>query len=229
MLTKTFELRVRSVEGTTLPPRAPLSSRLIPLREGTCNIRGERSEMSSNHHDEAGPSFSRLSYSYEWRNECRVLSFTANPISECWYFLFRRAPSVLLWVWVQLDESVKSRSTYVAARMAHRLFIYISRFRSGAKMNTPATYCTGPSTRHSTLVESEPTTTALIALEQLSGRRPATVVHRYRFIFRTWSNLTTLRGLVRSQSCLVRRNWTFQKGTTLNKYLNYIENCSSLS
>lgn len=66
---------------------------------------------------------------------------------------------VLLWVWVQLDESVKSGSTYVAARMVHRLFIY--RSRSGAKTNTPVTYCTGPSTKHSTLVESEPTTTAL--------------------------------------------------------------------
>ncbi|OIT35518.1 hypothetical protein A4A49_59476 [Nicotiana attenuata] len=47
-----------------------------------------------------------------------------------------------------------------------------------------------------------------IALEQFSGRRPATSVHRYRFILRTWSSLTTLRGLVRSQSCLVTRNWT---------------------
>ncbi|KAG8496058.1 hypothetical protein CXB51_009291 [Gossypium anomalum] len=46
-----------------------------------------------------------------------------------------------------------------SGRMAHRLFIY--RSRSGAKTNTPATYCTGPSTRHATLVESEPTTTAL--------------------------------------------------------------------
>lgn len=36
-------------------------------------------------------------------------------------------------------------------------------------------------------------------------------VHRYRFILRTWSNFTTLRGLVRSQSCLVRRNWTKQR------------------
>jgi len=31
--------------------------------------------MFYNHHDEAGPSFSRLSYEYE----CRALSFTANP------------------------------------------------------------------------------------------------------------------------------------------------------
>ncbi|KAM7249899.1 hypothetical protein ACFE04_019781 [Oxalis oulophora] len=40
-----------------------------------------------------------------------------------------------------------------------------------------------------------------IALEQLSGRRPATSVHIYGFILRTRSNLT-LRGLVRSKSCL---------------------------
>nr|KAJ0207683.1 hypothetical protein LSAT_V11C500234970 [Lactuca sativa] len=32
----------------------------------------------------------------------------------------------------------------------------LSRSRSGAKTNTPATYCTGPSTRHSTFVEKEP-------------------------------------------------------------------------
>lgn len=60
-----------------------------------------------------------------------------------------------------------------------------------------------------------------IALEQLSGRRPATSVHRYRFILRTWSNLTTLRWLVRSQSSLVRRNWTKKRecstGRTANK------------
>ena len=35
--------------------------------------------MSSNYHDEAGPSFSRLSYEYEWRNECPAPSCTANP------------------------------------------------------------------------------------------------------------------------------------------------------
>lgn len=34
---------------------------------------------------------------------------------------------VLLLVWVQLDESVKSRSTYVAARMVHRLFLVLAR------------------------------------------------------------------------------------------------------
>nr|YP_006291826.1 orf42 [Daucus carota subsp. sativus]AEY81180.1 orf42 [Daucus carota subsp. sativus] len=71
------------------------------------------------------------------------------------------------------------------------------------------------------------------ALEQLSGRRPATSVHRYRFILHTWSSLTTLRGLVRSQSCLVRRNWAKKKecstGTTANKDRNYIDNCSSPS
>ncbi|GLT65564.1 hypothetical protein SLA2020_430400 [Shorea laevis] len=55
-----------------------------------------------------------------------------------------------------------------------------------------------------------------IALEQLSGRRPATSVHRYRFILRTWSNFTTLRGLVRSQSCLALRRtvWRLERKTT---------------
>ncbi len=113
--------------------------------------------MSSNHHDEAGPSFSRLSYEYEWRNECRALSFTANPkkfLNADTFFSSSLELVVLLWVWVQLDESVKSRSTYVAGCIAYF-------FIEGAKTNTPATYCTGPSTRHSTLVESEPTTTAL--------------------------------------------------------------------
>jgi hypothetical protein len=42
-----------------------------------------------------------------------------------------------------------------------------------------------------------------------------------------------LRGLVRSQSCLVRRNWTKKRecstGTTANKDRNYIDNCSSPS
>nr|YP_009382153.1 hypothetical protein AEK19_MT1727 [Utricularia reniformis]ART31906.1 hypothetical protein AEK19_MT1727 [Utricularia reniformis] len=68
-----------------------------------------------------------------------------------------------------MDESVKSRKTYVAARAINITPIY--RSRSGAKTNTPATYCTGPSTRLN-FVESEPS----IALEQWNGgkerRRP---------------------------------------------------------
>lgn len=136
--------------------------------------------------------------------------------------------AVLLWVWVQLDESVKSRSTYVAARMVHRLFIVLAR---EPKRNAcyllywtfdQAFYPCRIGTNHH-----------CIALEQLSGRRPATSVHRYRFILRTWSNFTTLRGLVRSQSCLVRRNWTKKRecstGTTANKDRNYIDNFSSPS
>jgi len=131
-------------------------------------------------------------------------------------------------VWVRLDESVKSRSTYVAARMVHRLFLVLAR---EPKRNAcyllywtfdQAFYPCRIGTNHH-----------CIALEQLSGRRPATSVHRYRFILRTWSNFTTLRGLVRSQSCLVRRNWTKKRecstGTTANKDRNYIENCSSPS
>lgn len=134
--------------------------------------------------------------------------------------------AVLLWVWVQLDESVKSRSTYVAARMVHRLFIVLAREpkRNACYLRTfdQAFYPCRIGTNHH-----------CIALEQLSGRRPATSVHRYRFILRTWSNFTTLRGLVRSKSCLVRRNWTKKRecstGTTANKDRNYIDNCSSPS
>lgn len=115
---------------------------------------------------------------------------------------------VLLWVWVPLDESLKSRFTYIAARMVQRA--PISRSRSGAKTNTPATYCTGPSTRHYTLNRNQPPLYCARTVE----RPPASnfrTVHRYRFILRTWSNFTTLRGLVRSQSCLVRLYWTKQR------------------
>lgn len=117
--------------------------------------------MSSNHHDEAGPSFSRLSYEYEWRNECRALSFTANPKkflnADTFCFVEPRACGPPLSVgsigWIcQVKVNVRSSKDGASP---------ISRSRSGAKRNTPATYCTGPSTRHSTLVESEPTTTAL--------------------------------------------------------------------
>ncbi|GJT91934.1 retrovirus-related pol polyprotein from transposon TNT 1-94 [Tanacetum coccineum] len=48
-------------------------------------------------------------------------------------------------------------------------------------MNTPATYCAGPSTRHSTFVDQNQY--HCIALEQLSGYDPS--VHKYRFILRT--------------------------------------------
>lgn len=132
--------------------------------------------MSSNHHDETGPSFSRLSYEYEWRNECRALSFTANPKkflnADTFSFAEPRACGPPLSVdsigWIcQVKENVGSSKDGASP---------ISRSRSGAKTNTPATYCTGPSTRHSTFVESEPS----IALEQLSGwkeRRPHLLVN----------------------------------------------------
>lgn len=84
--------------------------------------------MSSNHHDEAGPSFSRLRYEYE----CRALSFTANPKkflnADTFCFVEPRACGPPLSVGsIGLDESVKSRSTYVAARMVHRLFLVLAR------------------------------------------------------------------------------------------------------
>ena len=100
--------------------------------------------------------------------------------------------------------------------------------RSGAKTKTPATYCTSPSTRHSTFVESEPTTTALRSKSwaAVGQQLPCTDIDSF-FV----SGSTTLRG--RSQSCLVRRNWTKKRecstGTTANKDRNYIDNCSSPS
>jgi len=186
--------------------------------------------VSSNHHDEAGPSFSRLSYEYSFRNECRALSFTANPIFNMLKLSVSSSPElvVLLWVWVQLNESVKSRKPYVAARMVHRLFIVLAREPKRTRLLP-----TVLDLRPGILPLSNRNQHHCIALEQLSGRRPATSVHRYRFIPRTWSSLTTLRGLVRSQSCLVRRNWTNKRecstGTTANKDRNYIDNCSSPS
>lgn len=135
---------------------------------------------------------------------------------------------VLLWVWVQLDESVKSRKTYVAARMVHRLFLVLAREPKRTRLLP-----TVLDLRPGILPLSNRNQDHCIALEQLSGRRPATSVHRYRFILRTWSSLTTLRGLVKSQSCLVRRNWTKKRecstGTTANKDRNYIDNSSSPS
>ncbi len=137
-------------------------------------------------------------------------------------------------MWVQLDEFVKSRSTYVAARMVHRLFLVSSPSLFANYFNVvnehacyllywtfdQAFYPCRIGTNHH-----------CIALEELSGRRPATSVHRYRFILRTWSSLTTLRGLVRSPFFLVRRNWTKKRecSTEANKDLNYIDNCSSPS
>lgn len=128
-----------------------------------------------------------------------------------------------------MDESVKSRSTYVAARMVHRLFIYFSL----GSQNEHACYLLYWTFDQAFYPCRIGTNHHCIALEQLSGRRPATSVHRYRFILRNWSNLTTLRGLVRSKSCLERRNYTKKRecstGTTANKDRNYIDNSSSLS
>lgn len=56
---------------------------------------------------------------------------------------------------IGLDESVKCQ-VKENVRSSKDGASPIYRSRSGAKTNTPATYCTGPSTRHSTFVESEP-------------------------------------------------------------------------
>ncbi|KAI3670771.1 hypothetical protein L2E82_53726 [Cichorium intybus] len=98
-----------------------------------------------------------------------------------------------------MDESVKSR---VNVRSSKDGASPLSRSRSGAKTNTPATYCTGPSTRHSTFVESEP-----IPLHcARTVERPPALPCTDRFILRTWSSLTTLRGLVRTQ---LVEHWAF--------------------
>lgn len=121
-----------------------------------------------------------------------------------------------------MDKSVKSRSTYVAARM-----VPISRSRSGAKTNTPDTYCTGPSTRHSTLVESEPTTTALRSNSHAAAGLPYTDIDSF-FVpdptsqpFAGWSGVMVRRNFFKKREC--------STGTTANKDRNYIDNSSSLS
>lgn len=125
-------------------------------------------------------------------------------------FCFVEPHVVLLWLWVQLDKSVKSRSTYVAARM-----VPISRSRSGAKTNTPDTYCTGPSTRHSTLVESEPTTTALRSNSHAAAGLPYTDIDSF-FVpdptsqpFAGWSGVMVRRNFFKKREC--------STGTTANK------------
>jgi hypothetical protein len=102
------------------------------------------------------------------------------------------------------------RSTYVAARM-----VPISRSRSGAKTNTPDTYCTGPSTRHSTLVESEPTTTALRSNSHAAAGLPYTDIDSF-FVpdptsqpFAGWSGVMVRRNFFKKREC--------STGTTANK------------
>lgn len=113
---------------------------------------------------------------------------------------------------IGLDESVKSRSTYVAARMVHRLFLVLARKPKRTRL-LPTVLDLRPGILP--VVESE--ALSCPALEELSGRWPATSVPEngrgHRFMIRTWSSLTTLRGLV-------RRNWTKKRecstGTTSN-------------
>ena len=137
---------------------------------------------------------------------------------------------VLLWVWVQFNwrnlSSQGQRTSQQGWCIAYLSFSLGSQNEHACYL----LYWTFDQAFYPCRIE---TNHHCIALEQLSGRRPATSVHRYRFILRTWSNFTTLRGLVRSQSCLVRRNWTKKRecstGTTANKDRNYIDNCSSPS
>lgn len=166
-------------------------------------------------------------------NECRALSFTANPNkflnADIFCFVEPRACGPPLSVgsigWIS-QVKVHVHSSKNGA-------VPIYRSRSGAKTNTPATYCTGPSTRHST--RNQPPLYCARTVE----RPPASnfrTVHRYIFILRTWSNFKTLRGLVRKKSVLFGKTLLNKAkkrecstGTTANKDRNYIDNCSSLS
>ena len=117
------------------------------------------------------------------------------------------------------------RSTYIAARMVHRLLIVLA--REPKRTRLPPTLDLRPG--YPCRIE---TNYHCIALEQLSGRRPATSVHRYRFILRTWFSLTTLRGLVRIPSCLVRRTPTKKRECSAvvpaDKDRNYIDKITAL-
>lgn len=115
---------------------------------------------------------------------------------------------------IGLDESVKSRSTYVAARMVHRLFLVLARKPKRTRL-LPTVLDLRPVYPLSN--RKQPPLLSCPALEELSGRWPATSVPEngrgHRFMIRTWSSLTTLRGLV-------RRNWIKKRecstGTTSN-------------
>lgn len=143
-------------------------------------------------------------------NECRALSFTANPKkflnADIFCFVEPRACGPPLSVgsigWIsQVKVHVHSSKNGAApislAREPKRtrLLPTVLDLRPGilplSNRNQPPLYC-------ARTVERPPA----------SNFR---TVHRYRFILRTWSNFTTLRGLVRSQSCLVRLYWTKQR------------------
>jgi hypothetical protein len=147
-------------------------------------------------------------------NECRALSFTANPKkflnADILCFVEPRACGPPLSVgsigWIsQVKVHVHSSkngaaSAYFSFSLGSqnertRLLPTVLDLRPGiiplSNRNQPPLYC-------ARTVERPPA----------SNFR---TVHRYRFILRTWSNFTTLRGLVRSQSCLVRLYWTKQR------------------
>lgn len=76
--------------------------------------------------------------------------------------------------------------------MVHRLFIVLAREPKRTRLLP-----TVLDLRPGILPLSNRNQHHCIALEQLSGRRPFRAQIRYRFILRTWSSLTTLRGLVK--------------------------------
>ena len=104
---------------------------------------------------------------------------------------------VLLLVWVPLDESVKSRSTYVAARMVHRLFLVLA-LEPKRKRRLPTVLDLRPGILPLANRNQPPHSNNRRKEKARTVERPATSVHRDRFILRTWYNFTSLRGLVRS-------------------------------
>ena len=143
----------------------------------------------------------------EWRNECRALlipnigqghfgpqsinfwrlitSLTALPFTHLW-------SSFECGFTIGLDESVKSRSTYVAARCIDGVSFSL---RSQNEHAFPRVTETGPSTKGILpVVESPPTTTALRSNSWAGVGQQLTSVppnwRGHRFILRTWSSLT---------------------------------------
>lgn len=142
-------------------------------------------------------------------NECRALSFTANPKkflnADIFCFVEPRACGPPLSVgsigWIsQVKVHVHSSKNGAASA-------YFS--LSLGSQNEHACYLLYWTFDQALYPCRIGTNHHCITLEQSRGRRPS--VHRYRFILRTRSNFTTLRGLVRSQSCLVRLYWTKQR------------------
>lgn len=186
-------------------------------------------DQRSNHHDEAGPSFSRLSYEYEWRNECRALSFTANPKkflnADTFCFVEPRACGPPLSVgsigWIrQVKVNVRSSKDDASP-------IYLS-FSLGSQ-NEHACYLLYWTFDQAFYPCRIGTNHHCIALEQLSGQQlPYTDIDSF-FVtgptsqpFAGWSEVSLVwKDGIRQRKESARPE---QRPTS-----NYIDNCSSLS